>query len=315
MNEQETFFDDGYMIPDETAKLVELEAKYAEPKTTALITVTSLPEIEENLRALRERWQQKAADAAAMICTEETVQAVKSMRADMRREFDEADAQRKAAKVAYMAPWNEVEATYKECVSEAFKAADTALKGKISEFEGEIKAKCRADLEAYYAEMMAAEPSVAWLTFDRAMALGGIKISMADVNAKTPRRLRDALWSVVARVATDLERLDLMDDAPEIVEEYKRKLDATAAIATVQGRKKRVEAEREAAEARKAAQERRDEAVAKVDAVSPPKTENADFEAVQAAERRFRITFTVNVTREQGIKLREFMKQEGISYE
>lgn len=303
--DEQTFFDDGYAILDERDNEPEVES-------TALITVTALPQIQENLRALRASWEQKASDAAAMICTEETVQTLKSYRAEMRKEFDEADAQRKAAKLAYMAPWNEVEATYKECVSDAFKTADNVLKGKIGEFEDEIKGKCRADLEAYYAEMVAAEPSVAWLTFDRAMGLGNIKISMADANAKTPRKLRDALWAIVARVATDLERLDTMEDAPEIVEEYKRQLDPTAAIATVQARKKRVEAEKEAAEARKAAQERRSEAVAKVEAAAPAEAVDAP---TMRDERLFKITFTVTVTRDQGRKLKEFLKQEGIQYE
>ena len=144
------------------------------------------------------------------------------------------------------------------------------------------------------------------------MALGGIKISMADANAKTPRKLRDALWSVVARVATDLEHIDSLEDAPEIAEEYKRQLDATAAIATVAARKKRVECEREAAEARKAAQERRDEAVAKVEAAAPPEAVSAP---TMRDERLFKITFTVTVTRDQGLKLKEFLKQEGINYE
>ena len=47
-DENMTIFDD-YEIPDEAREAPETEA--------ALITVTSLPEIEENLRALRERWQ------------------------------------------------------------------------------------------------------------------------------------------------------------------------------------------------------------------------------------------------------------------
>ena len=90
MSEDQIMIDDGYAILDE----VDHEEQEAE-KPTALITVTSLPEIQENLRALRERWEQKAADAAAMVCTEETVQAIKKMRADMRKEYEEADRQRK----------------------------------------------------------------------------------------------------------------------------------------------------------------------------------------------------------------------------
>ena len=306
-DENMTIFDD-YEIPDEAREAPETEA--------ALITVTSLPEIEENLRALRERWQQKAADAAAMICTEETVQAVKSMRADMRREFDEAEAQRKAAKAAYMAPWDAVEATYKECVSDAFKAADGALKGKISALETELKDACKAELSVYFDELCAAN-GVDFLTLDTALNIGGMKIGLADAKSASQKKLKKGLAVVVETVVKNIEQINAMEpeDVAAIMAEYKTRFDVGDAVATVQARKRRIEAEREAAEARKAAQEARSAAAAKVDAVLPPKTENADFEAVQAAERRFRITFTVNVTREQGIKLREFMKQEGISYE
>ena len=313
---EHSLFDDGYAIPDEAARLDDLERRYAEPieepESTALITVTALPQIQENLRALRERWEQYASDAEAMICTEDTVQTIKTMRAEMRKEFDEADTQRKAAKVAYMSPWNEVEATYKECVSDAFKAADATLKGKVDEFENEIKARCRERLELYFAELLAVEGGLDFLTFDRAMALGRLKIGMADATAKTPRKLMDALAEVVSRVACDLDRIGEMEDAAEIAAEYKERLDVASAVANVQGRKRRVIAEREAAEARRAEQERKAAAMAKVEAAAPA-------EAVEAPRTRdtrlFRITFTVNVTREQGIKLRDYLKQEGIDYE
>ena len=50
---------------------------------TALITVSQLPVIQEELRALKERWELKAADAASMVCTEDTVQDLKKIRADI----------------------------------------------------------------------------------------------------------------------------------------------------------------------------------------------------------------------------------------
>ena len=138
-------------------------------ENTALITVKALPEIQENLRALRERWDQKAAEAASMVCTEETVQTIKKMRAEMRDEFTQADTQRKAAKAMYLAPWNAVEDTFKDCVSDAFKRADASFKNTIDEFEGEIKARCRKDLERYFAELCEVY-DVDFLSFDQALA-------------------------------------------------------------------------------------------------------------------------------------------------
>lgn len=305
MDENMNIFDDGYAILDEREDEPEEE--------TALITVTSLPEIQENLRALRERWNQYEKDAAAMVCTEETVQAVKAIRTQMRKEFDEAEAQRKAAKAAYMAPWDAVEATYKECVSDAFKAADGALKGKVSEFETALKDTCKAELAEYFDELCRAN-GVNFLRLEAALAVGGMKISLADAKSASQKKLKKGLADVVARVAAGLQQIGSMpaEDIPEIMTEYKQRLDVGEAVAVVNARKLRVKAEREAEEARRAAQERRDEAVAKVAACMPAEEVK---EPVRASQRLYRITFTINCTKEQGIKVRDFLKQEGIQYE
>lgn len=237
----------------------------------ALITITTLPEIQENLRSLRERWEQKAQDAAALVCTEESVQSIKTTRAEMRKEYEEADSQRKAAKERYMSAWNEVESTWKECVSEPFKRADESYKNTISGFEEQLKAEVRDKLERYYSELCASE-HIDFVPFDKAMKKAGVKIGLADAKAKTPRKLQDALANLVSQVALDMERIGQMDDAAEIMAEYKWMLDLGSAIAVVQRRKKEVEAEREAAERRKAVMEREAEAVKKVEAITPPVT-------------------------------------------
>ena len=280
-------------------------------ENTSLIVVSQLPVIQEQLRQLRESWEQRAADAASMICTEETVQSLKEMRAEMRKEFQEADAQRKAAKEKYMAPWNAVEATFKECVKDAFTRADDSLKSTITGFENEIKRKCYDDLQRFFAEHVQME-HIDFMTLDQAMALGGIRISLSDAKKNTPRQLQDAVAAVVAKVAVSMEQIATMEDSAEIMAEYKQCFDVGKAVAVVQGRKRRVEAEREAAEARRTAQERQKAVAEKVDAVAPPVV----APTVQAPEKVFeKYTFTVyNCTRSQLIRVREFLKQEGINY-
>lgn len=299
--------DYGFDEPDED------EEEPEEEEPTALIQVTSLPQIQENLRALRERWNRYAKDAEALICTEDTVQAVKTTRAELRKEFDEAEAERKAAKAAYMAPWEAVEATYKECVSDAFKAADGALKAKIGDFEGELKAKCKAELQSYFDELCLAH-GVDFLTLDTALSIGKLKIGLADAKSKSAKKLKTDLSDVVARVAVGMDQIMQMpeDDRAEVMAEYKTSLDVGHAVATVEGRKRRIAAEKEAEEARRAAKERQQEAAAKVEAVAPA-TEIP--EPPRAAAKMYRITFTINCTREQGIKVRDFLNQEGIQYE
>ena len=277
----------------------------------SLIVVSQLPEIQENLRQLRDSWEQRAADAASMICTEETVQSLKDMRAEMRKEFQAADSVRKAAKEKYLAPWNAVEATFKECVKDAFTRADESLKSTINGFEMELKQKCYDDLKIWYTELIQAE-HIDFLTLDQAMALAGVKIGLDDAKRNTPRRLQDAVANVVSKIALNLEDISKMDDAPEIMAEFKLCLDLGRAVANVQGRKRLVQAEKEAAEARRTAQEREKAAEEKVRAVAPPVAQPKAQEADRVFEK---YTFTVyNCTRSQLIRVRDFLKQEGINY-
>ena len=112
--------------------------------TESLIRVVSLPVIEEQFRTLKESWEQRAQDAQSMVCTEDTVQDIKKARAEMRKEYEEAETQRKASKTAYMAPWYRIEAAYNDCVKDAFTRADAAYKSKIAEVEDAQKAECEA---------------------------------------------------------------------------------------------------------------------------------------------------------------------------
>ena len=305
----ERYADDQYAIPDEN--LYEDDEDEAPAYESDLILVTQLPVIRERLRMVKENVELAVKEAASMVCTADTVQAVKNKRADLRKQFDELEEQRKAVKTAILAPYNDFEAVYKECISGPFKAADAALKAEIDGYEAELKAACKAGLQDYFDELCEAH-GVDFLKLDTAMNIGKIKIGMADATAKTPRRLMDALSETVAKVATGMDQIMAMDDAPEIMAEYKTCFDVGHAVSCVQGRKRLVEAEKEAAEARRSAQERREAAADKVSALLPPEP----TEAPQKPQARlYRVTFTVTVTREQGVALRNYLDTEGIKYE
>lgn len=278
---------------------------------TSLIVIKQLPEIVENLRTLRERWEQAAQDAATLVCTEESVQSMKDARARMRKEFEEADAQRKAAKVRYMAPWDQVEKVWKECVAEPFKLADGAFKNEIGAFEDKLKADCLEAIKQYYSELCTAS-GVDFLPLDKAMELGGIKINLSDARARTPRKLQDALAHVVSRVGCDMDQIGSLDEdiQNEVYVEFTRSLNLGTAIATVQARRRAIEAAKQGAEARAAEQER----AAQVAAAAPAAIAPA---VAQQTERVFdEFTFTVyGCTKSQLIKIRDFLRKEGIQYE
>lgn len=267
-----------------------------------LIVVKQLPVIEEQLHALKEHWGQRALDAEAMVCTEETIQAVKAFRAGMRKEFEDVESLRKEVKRAVLGPYEQFEAVYKDCVTAAFRRADQAYSEKISQVESDLKARCEDGLRDYFAELCAVH-HLDWLTYERA----GVKVDMASAKAKTPKKLMDQLSAFVAHVAESVDRINTLEDAGEIMVEYQRTLDAAEAICTVKERHRRIEEQRQFQEARNAIRAQEAEMVRRVEALAPP--------AQVEPPKIVKCTFTVRTTMDKLKKLKEFLNMEGIQYE
>lgn len=266
----------------------------------SLIAIKQLPIVEERLHDLQLAWEQKAEDAQAMICTEDTIKAVKVFRADMRKEFEEVDALRKQIKEQLTAPATRLDDTFKRCVTNAYNKADAACKLKIETVESEIKERCEKELREYFSELCAVY-HLEWLKYEQA----GITVDMASAKAKTPKRLREQLSAFVAGVSDSVNRISTLDYAEEIIIEYMRTLDAACSICTVQERHRCIEEQKAAQKARKEAVERETKATAKVEALAPPVEE----------EPLLKCVFTVYATKTQLHKLKEFLIMDGIKYE
>lgn len=266
----------------------------------SLIKVTQLPVIEERLRSMKGNVDKAVDNAMALVCTEDTIQSIKHTRADLKKAFDELESQRKAVKAAVLDPYNKFEVVYKECVSDQFKRADAALKGKIEAVEMDMKQRCEAGLRSYFEELCESK-HIDFVRFEQV----GIVVDMTSAKSKRPKKLWDQIARFVDRVEADAALIDSMDDAEEIMVEYKRTLDATGAIATVQERHRRLEAEKEARAARESAKSQDAEAVKRVESFAPPTQE----------EPVVRCRFTVTATKAQLKRLKEFLNMEGIKYE
>lgn len=267
-----------------------------------LITVKQLPIIEEKLMAAKQFVDDAVSEALSLVCTEETVIAVKAKRAELNKMFCDLEAQRRDVKVAVLAPYTRLEEVYRICVADSFKNADAALKQKINDVEGEMKRRCELALREYYAELCEAH-HVDFAPFERA----GVTISMADAKAKTqpPKKLKDQLLLFVTTLASGADAISTMENADEIMAEFKKCLSAQDAIAAVNFRHRMVEAERAARAEREEKKAKEAEAVKKVEAFAPP----AEVEEV------YRVTFTAYVTKSQAKRLKEYMNMEGIKYE
>lgn len=286
-----------------------------EPKGTDLIEIRQLPVIVERLREVKDSVELTLREATSLACTEETVKDVKAKRAELNKQFSDLEESRKAVKKAILKPYEEFEAVYKECISDPFKKADAALKSEIGAFEGELKHQCMEGLRRFFSEVCAIN-SVDGLTLEKAMEIGKVKIGLSDAKAKAPKAVQDAVAMVVCKVAADMERIGAMENAPEIMAEYRKCYDVGEAISAVSWRKKQIEAEREASERRVASLAAQEAVKTNVASSIPSYVEKKAAEIHQQPESIFpfvRLTLK-NITKKQVERLKAFLVEEGIEY-
>ena len=280
--------------------------------TAELIRVVQLPEIEEHLQSIKVAVTQKVNDALSLVCTEDTVKSVKAVRADLNKDSKEFEEQRKAVKKAIMAPYERFEAVYKECISDTYKKADIELKAKIDSVENELKKAKRTEVEAYFEEC------------SKSVGVDFVKLSDLNLNitlSASVKSLKRQVKEYIEKVIQDLALIATLEHTTEILVDYRKTLDVSDAVLTVQERHKAIaEQEKRNAEARVIA-EKQAETVEKVEKavresvaeeISAPEVEEAPPEGNEPV---YEATFRVTGTLAQLKALKKFLKDGGYQYE
>lgn len=273
-------------------------------ESNELIKVVQLPVIEQRLRELKENIERQTSDALVMVCTEETIKDVKKVRAELNKQFQALEEQRKAVKKAITAPYSAFEEVYKECVSDAYKSADVVLRGKIAEVEAEQKKRCEDELRAYFSEMCELN-HVEWLQYEQVE----LTIDSASAKASTPKRLMKKIKGFVEFIARNISLIDGMEYETEILVEYKNCLNVAEAISIVNDRHKRIQQESESAENRKKVNEEENEHKEMVESISAPVVVDEKSE-----DALITCTFTLKDTKERLIALRQWLDENNYKY-
>lgn len=289
-----------------------------EPKNTGqdiqedgLIVVKQLPVIEQQLRAIKDRFQEEANEALSLSCTEETLQVVKKKRAELTKFFNALEAKRKEAKKSILAPYEAFEQIYRECVTEVYSPCDRSLASKIKEVEDGLKDQKKEEAEAFFKEYCASK-NIDFLTFDRL----GINITL---NA-SKKSLHDQIKEFLNKVSDELLLIETQENSSEILVEYKTSLNVAQAITIVSNRHKAIEEEKRRKEADKLLAEEKEKTIAKVDeaieTASPPKAVSLDPEEDgQSAPKMYRVTFSVTGTLEKIKALKNFLVEGEYQYD
>lgn len=259
-----------------------------------LIILEQLPVIKYQLEQLSKEIKQKVDNAMSLVVNDETVKEVKQVRANLNKEFTELETQRKQVKQAIMSKYDEFEEIYKENVSNLYKEADATLKQKIDNVENELKVEKELELREFFNQYYEANNIYITLPFERMNLNITLSASM--------KSLKEQIKEFLEKVGSDLKLIEMEEYKDEILFEYQNTFDFSKSKLDVITRHKQLEEIQQKQKEVQMMIDEEDKIVAKVDEVLPPK-------------EIMEITFTIKDTKDNIIKVREFMKKENINYE
>lgn len=263
-----------------------------------IIKVKQLPEIVERLHTIKEEIEKRVDEALALEVTSNTVKDVKKIRAALTKDFKSLEDKRKDVKRIILEPYERFERVYKDCVTNVYVPADRKLSERISEVESELKSEKEKEIIEYFEELKTAN-SLDFVSFSDT----GIKVNLSS----SKNSLIEMVDIFIDGVNNDIKLLETQEHYLEKIIEYKKSLDVSQAIMTVDERVKELKNEKErtaVTEEKKAETQARVEVINEV--LMPPK---------EVDEKQYTATFTVTGTLEELKKLKEFMEKENLHYE
>lgn len=200
------------------------------------IILKQLPIIVHQLQDAGKRVQERidGLELEKQVFTEETVKSYKVLRAELNKELDDFENQRKFVKEGVNAPYLEFETVYKSEITERYKKAGELLKNGIDTVEFKIKKQKETNIKEYFDELVLSE-KIDFLTFENL----GLKIDLST----SEKKYKEQTNTFVMKVVDDLALIKATDYEAETLTEYKRELNVSKAITTVKTRKEAEAAE------------------------------------------------------------------------
>ena len=271
-----------------------------------LAVVSQLPIITQRLKEVSEDIKQRTDVAMSLVVTEDNISDIKKVRASLNKEFTEYENVRKTIKKQIMQPYDEFNAQYEEYISNAFKAADKDLKGKIDDGEQKIKDEKEQELHEYFEELresMHLENVVNWYDLQ-------IKVNLSD----SQKKLKELINSKLDTISNEVKLIELEEYADDIMLEYTRDFNFSRAKLEVLNRvseKKRLEEERLKRQEQDQQDKKLEEKVEEIleDEITIPEVE------VQTATEIVTARFQVYGSREQLANLKLYMMKNDIKFE
>lgn len=265
-----------------------------------LIVVKQLPEIKEQLQLISDEIDKEIEYALSLDCTEESKSEVKKARARLNNINKTLDKKRMEVKEAILKPYEAFLEVYDNLVKNKLNDADSTLKMRVEAIESEQLKSKREDLIGFSIEYFKKYNIPAYVTFSDI----GLNITLSA----SEKSLKDQIVKFCEKIDTDLALIRVEELGSEIETEYSiNGFDYARAKLTVVERHKRIEELEKQKQVVEEKQQEEQKIVEQVEEIIAP----VEIEE----EEELECTFTVKTTKENLIKIKNFMKELGVIFE
>ena len=267
-------------------------------KTRPIIEFSKMAEVGLKVKERLEKY-----DFENLVVTDENIKEIKELRTELRKEFDLAEEKRKLIKKEVNDPYLQFEESFKDNIAKHYQDADSKLKKAIDDVENLMKKKKEEKVRSLFNELVVKHE------------LDFLKFEMMKLNitlSSSLKSLNDEVDNFIRTVLSDISLINSQEYSDRIFVEYKRSLNVSQAIhkiiKDVKEEQELIDRKNKVLEVVEVKEEIKDQGIKVLN------TEEVN-KIIEEAVEILTVSFTIKDTRSNIIKVREFMKKEGIKYE
>lgn len=269
------------------------------------LSIHDLSVTEQNLKKIAAECADRINAAKAMACTEDTKQAVKKTRTELKKQFEGYESERKVLTSEYEKPLKDFKALYDKYIKIPFAEADTALGQKISDVERAQKSEKYDNVKAYAVELITAY-GLNWLEADVIMP----NVTLSKSQAAYEKEVK----AVIERIKKDVDYINRLDTKDEVFAEYMENLDLTQTLDAVEKRKQAILKAQQTVQTYTEQESIKQEVEENVTQLAPPVVEEETPEENISEMPVFIMTFTVTGTIPQLKAIKAFLIENNIDF-
>ena len=271
-----------------------------------IIRVETLPVIFQQLAVVGAFVDEELEKFKDIDCTEENKQEVKKVRTSINNTLKVFEDKRKEIKAQVLEAYNQFNDKYEQEVKTKLENASNDLKMKIDYIEAQQLAEKDVELGNFIEEHIKANHLENILKdVAEVVRLANLKVNLSS----SIKSLKEGALAFIQRVANEVKLIELEETPSNLLYEYQQNgFDLTKAKLTLIERQRQIEELAKQREQVQEVQKVEEKIVVQVEEIVAPKE-------IVEEQQLLTVTFTITDTKENIIKVREFMKEMGIKYE